>query len=476
MVRAYAGWGLLAAICCGLVLILRPAAPGSPAEREAIQQGRTIVLYWDRHSGHEHQARVDLIEEYNQGQGVQDGVYVRALPIGYNVLMEKMLTSIAAGSPPDICSMDTAILAQLAAQGCFSPLSDLIATEASLQEDQFMPHAWRMVHFRGFDAEREAWVEDVWGIPTTIDTYCLLWNKDAFRKAGLDPDRPPRTLEELESYAAKLTIRGDKGIEQFGFVPWFPWDQTHLWGGLFGGEWYDPATGAATCAEDPAIIASFAWQRRFATNPNAGEQLPFAIDPARTQSFERMGAYQSANNPFYTGKVAMITEGEWQVTFTRKYAPDLDWGVAPIPQPEGVESLMYSPTSVADSIPAGARHRDAALKYLRWFYRTRPDGSPSPASDYSLAIHNIPPRRAEAMHERFTGDPKFRVFVEGLLERKVVQYPVSPVTQFFLDQIIRNREYVIRYDKTPEQAAKDIQALANAALHDDPYISAELTE
>jgi ABC-type glycerol-3-phosphate transport system substrate-binding protein len=172
----------------------------------------------------------------------------------------------------------------------------------------------------------------------------------------------------------------------------------------------------------------------------------------------------------------MITEGEWQVTFTKKYAPDLDWGVAPIPQPEGVEPLMYSPTSVADSIPAGARHRDAALKYLRWFYQPRPDGSPSPASDYSLAIHNIPPRRAEAMHERFTGDPKFRVFVEGLLERKVVQYPVSPVTQFFLDQMIRNREYVIRYDKTPEQAAKDIQALANAALHDDPYITAELTE
>jgi len=80
------------------------------------------------------------------------------------------------------------------------------------------------------------------------------------------------------------------------------------------------------------------------------------------------------------------------------------------------------------------------------------------------------------MHERFTGDPKFRVFVEGLLERKVVQYPVSPVTQFFLDQMIRNREYVIRYDKTPEQAATDIQALANAALHDDPYITAGLTE
>ncbi|GMV91576.1 MAG: sugar ABC transporter substrate-binding protein [Candidatus Hydrogenedentota bacterium] len=476
MLRSYFGWGVLAAVCLGMAFAVRPAPPGSPEEREAIREGRTVVLYWDRHSGHEHQARVELIAEYNQSQGVEDGVYVRALPIGYNVLMEKMLTSIAAGSPPDICSMDTAILAQLAAQGCFSPLGDFIATEPELQEDRFLPHAWRMVHFRGFDAASERWVEDTWGIPTSTDTYCLLWNKDAFRKAGLDPERPPQTLDELEEYAAKLTVHGDTGIEQFGFVPWFPWDLTHMWGGLFGGEWYDPETGAATCADNPGIIASLAWQRRFAIDPNASEQSPIAIDPARTQSFERMGAYQSANNPFYTGKVAMIVEGEWQVTFTAKYAPDLDWGVAPIPQPEGVEPLMYGPTSVADAIPAGARHREAALKFLRWFYRTRPDGSPSPASDYSLAIHNIPPRRAEAMHERFTGNPKFKVFVEGLIDREVVQYPVNPVTQFFLDQMSSNREYVIRYEKTPEQAARDIQDVANAALKDDPYIEPEVAQ
>lgn len=471
MLKAYTGWTVAGVLCLALLAVLRPTPAGSQAEREATRNGRTLILYWDRHSGHEHQARVDLIDEYNQTQGVRDGVYVRALPIGYNVLMEKMLTSIAAGSPPDICSIDTAILAQLAAQGCFSPLGDLVESETGLREDAFLPHAWRMVHFRGYDAARRRWTEDVWGIPTTTDTYCLLWNKDAFRKAGLDPDRPPRTIEELEAYAAKLIVRSDTGIEQFGFVPWFPWDQTHMWGGLFGGQWFDPATGVATCANDPGIIASFAWQRRFATDPHASEQLPIAIDPARTQSFERMGAYQSSNNPFYTGKVAMITEGEWQVTFTQKYAPELDWGVAPIPQPEGVEPLSFGPSCIADAIPAGAPHREEALKFLRWFYRSRPDGNPSPASDYALAIHNIPPRREEALHKRFTGDPKFRVFVETLLNRRVVGTPSSPVTQFFLDEMANNREYVIRYQKSPQQAAQDIEAAANAALEDDPYIT-----
>ncbi|MCC6489166.1 MAG: extracellular solute-binding protein [Candidatus Hydrogenedentes bacterium] len=464
MNRTNISWAAAALVSVLLYLILWPSPAGSPEEREALRQGRTIVVYWDRHSGHEHQARVDLVEEYNRSRGIEDGAYVRALPIGYNVLMEKMLTSIAAGSPPDVCSMDTAILAQLVSQGCFSPLDDLVNSEPSLRQEAFLPHTWEMSCFKGYDAATRKWVTAVWGIPTTSDSFCLLWNKDAFRKAGLDPERPPRTIAELEEFAAKLTIRGSTGIEQYGFVPWFPWDLTHMWGGLFGGRWFDEETGLAVCRGDPGVIASFAWQQKFAVDPNAASQLPYAIDPERTQSFEKMGAYQSSNNPFYSGKVAMITEGEWQVTFIRKYAPDLDWGVAPVPQPEGVEPLAYGPASVADAIPAGARNRDAALKFLRWFYAPRPDGRPSPASDYNAAIHNIPPRRDEALQERFMGDPEFRVFVEVLLNRPVVRYPVSSETQFFLDEMASSREYILRYLKTPEVAARDLEQSTNEAI------------
>ena len=450
--------------CTLLLLALWPSRAGSPEEREALRQGRAIVLYWDRHSGHEHQARLELITEYNQTQGVKDGVYVRALPIGYNVLMEKILTSIAAGSPPDVCSMDSAILAQLVSQGCFSRLDDLVDAEPSLRQEAFLPHAWEMACFRGYDAANQRWITGVWGIPTTTDSFCLLWNKDAFRKAGLDPERPPQTIEELEEYAGRLTIRGSGGIEQYGFVPWFPRDMTHMWGGLFGGNWFDEESGRAVCGSDPGIIASFAWQQKFAINPEAATQLPYAIDPERTQSFEKMGAYQSSNNPFYSGKVAMIAEGEWQVTFIRKYAPDLDWGVAPVPQPAGVEPMAYGPASVADAIPAGAKNREAAIKYLKWFYRPRPDGRPSPASDYNAAIHNVPPRREEAMQERFMGDPEFRMFVQVLLDRPVVRYPVSAEAQYYLDEMSTNREYVLRYQKTPEEAAHDLERRTNEAI------------
>lgn len=450
LIKTYAKWTAVCIAGLGLLLLLWPSKAGTVAEHEALEEGRVVITYWDRHSGHEFEARRELIDEFNLSQ---DEIYVRTLPIG--VRIEKLLTATAGGAPPDVCSLENTVLAQLAPQGCFLPIETLMEESDVFDEDRFFPHVWKMVAFD----------EHVWGLPTTTDAFCLLWNKDAFRRAGLDPEQPPRTLRELEDFAARLTVRNaDGGIDQIGFLPWAPWDLTFMWGGLFGGQWLDESTGRATCGDDPAIIASLAWQQSFSIDPKLKEQLPFAIDPEKLGSFRSLGEYMSANNPFYSGKVAMITEGEWQVTFIEKYAPNLDWGAAPIPQPEGVSPRAYAPTCVVDAIPTGTAHLKEAWTFLKWFYSPRPDGRPSPVSDYCAMIHNIATRRDEALQDRFVDNPKFKVFIDGLLEREAVYVATTPVAQFMLDDIERTREYITFREVTPEAGAKEIQARANAEL------------
>ncbi|MBN2309966.1 MAG: ABC transporter substrate-binding protein [Candidatus Hydrogenedentes bacterium] len=452
MLKDYAIAVIALLVCVALLAVLWPSAPESPEEREALAEGRVVITYWDRHSGHEHESRRELIDEFNRSQ---DKVYVRALSIGYNSLMEKLLTSIAGGVPPDICALDGTILAQLAAQGCFLPLDEFMGSDPYLSQDAFFPYIWDAVSQGGH----------VYGVPTTTDTYCLLWNKDAFRRAGLDPDRPPRSIEELESFAAQLTVQDESGIQQIGFLPWIPWDHSYKLGVIFGGTWYDPETDRMVCAEDPNILRSMQWQQSFAIDPDSDANPRHALDPQKFMSFQRnFGAYMSATNPFYTGKVAMIIEGEWQCTFIPKYAPDLNWGVAPFPAPEGVEPVAYSPTCIADCIPVGCRNEEAAFAFLRWFHRPRPDGRPSPSSDYNFAIHNIPCRPSEATQARFTDDPTFRVFVDVLMERPVATTPVTPVSQFMGDEIERYREKVVLRELTPEQALREVQDTVNAEL------------
>lgn len=445
--KRYVGFSILSLLGALFVAWLWPREAKTPEERQALAEGRVIITYWARHTGHEYEARKSLIDEFNRSQ---NRIYVRTVVIGSRI--EKLLTAIAGAAPPDICSMGTSVLAQLALQGCFTPLEDRMKECPYLEEKDFFPHAWKMVCFDGH----------VWGIITTIDTTCLLWNKNAFRKAGLDPEKPPKTIAELEEYAAKLTIRSAAGIEQYGFVPWQPWDQTFLWGVMFGGKWWDENTGLLTCGSDPAIIRSLAWQQSFSIDPRSNSNPPYAVDPARTSQGRLGGAYQSANNPFYTGKVAMITEGEWQCTFIPKYAPDLDWGVAPVPQPEEVPPICNSQDGVADAIPSGSRHADEAWEFLKWFYSPRPDGRPSPASDYCMLIHNIPPRKEEALQERFIGDPKFGVFVRQLLERPAASFPTIPAAQFLSDIMDEQREQLLYRVVTPEQAAQTIEQATNA--------------
>ena len=432
--------------------VLKPPAPGADPEWDAIQQGRTVITYWNRAQGHEFEMHSQLVREFNEGQ---DQIYVHSISVGWRI--EKLLTAISSGAPPDVCSMDGQAFSQLAPQGCFIPLDDWMATQPNMAEADFFPHMYDGARMNG----------RIYAIPTTTDVYCLLWNKAAFRKAGLDPERPPRTMRELEEYAQKLTVRGAAGgIDQIGFLPWLPWDFTFMWGRLFGGNWFDTGNTIVTAAQDPNTIASLAWQRSWVRNPNDPAAAPYALDQDVAQAFyngfSAGGAYFSATNPFYTGKVAMIHEGEWQCTFIPKYAPQLEWGVAPIPQPDGTPPLCYSGSSVLDGVPVGSKHEKEALAFLAWFYGPRSDGRPSPASDFAYIIHNIPGRRTDATQERFSGDPKFRVFVNELMTKPAIYYPSIPIGRQFADECQKAREYVMFGQKTPEQALADSQDMVNA--------------
>ncbi len=459
MLKTYLAWAGAVLLCAAVLVLLWPVrtgsvlnmlkspAPGSDPELEAVRAGRTILTYWDRSQGHEFDMRRDLINEFNTSQ---DKIYVRTISIGWRI--EKLLTAISSGAPPDLCSLEGMNLSFLGYQNCFLPLEDWMATQPHLKPEDFMPHARDIVTFNGH----------MWAIPTMTDSYCLLWSKSAFRRAGLDPEKPPKTMQELEDYARILTVSAStEGISQIGFLPWLPWDFSYMWGGFFGGEWFDKDRTKVVGGDDPKIIASYAWQGSWVKRDDNSKCAPYALPKEVAEEFyagfSAGGAYFSATNPFYTGKVAMITEGEWQCTFIPKYAPNLDWGVAPIPQPDGAPPRSFSPSCVMDAIPAGSRHVEEAKQFLSWFYSPRPNGGVSPASDYCFMIHNIPPRPSEASQERFVGDPKFKVFVNELLTKPVLYYPSVPVGQFFSDGVSRAREFVIFGKDTPQKAVKDLQ-------------------
>ncbi|MBM3290753.1 MAG: extracellular solute-binding protein, partial [Candidatus Hydrogenedentes bacterium] len=257
--RTYLSWALAALACVATVFLLWPVRsgsvldlfwppePGADPEWDAVRTGRTVITYWDRAQGHEFEMHKGLIDEFNSSQ---DEIFVHVISIGWRI--EKLLTAISSGAPPDVCSMDGQAFSQLAPQGCFIPLDDWMATQPNMRREDFFPHMYDGAFMNGH----------MYAIPTTTDVYCLLWNKAAFRKVGLDPERPPQTMRELEEYAQKLTVRGPSGgIDQIGFLPWLPWDFTYMWGRFFGGQWFDADHSVVVAAQDANVVKSLEWQR-----------------------------------------------------------------------------------------------------------------------------------------------------------------------------------------------------------------------
>jgi len=109
-------------------------------------------------------------------------------------------------------------------------------------------------------------------LPWACYVYALFWNKDLFAAAGLDPERPPQTMEEMVEYASKLTLRSEDGeLSQVGFIPDLPRSHTDLYARMFGGALYSDG-GAELTANSQSVIDALNWQRQF-TNPHTPEDL-----------------------------------------------------------------------------------------------------------------------------------------------------------------------------------------------------------
>jgi len=118
---------------------------------------------------------------------------------GYDQLQQKLLTSAAAGSLPDFAFVDSIWVQQLAGLGALQPLDELWPQEDRADyKDPFIEGAM-------YDGALYA----MWD---STDTRVLWYNTAIFEEAGLDPNQPPTTWEELTEYARAITETGRVGL------------------------------------------------------------------------------------------------------------------------------------------------------------------------------------------------------------------------------------------------------------------------
>ena len=128
---------------------------------------------------------------------------------GFN--QEAILTAVASGTPPDIGIWNNYL--DFMARGVAIPLDDYIATSDKISADKFIPGNWDVIQYKG----------NVYGVPA-FECFVrrgLNYNPRLVEEAGLDPEAPPVTWDELMVWHEKLTKFDSAGnLVQFGIDPY----------------------------------------------------------------------------------------------------------------------------------------------------------------------------------------------------------------------------------------------------------------
>ncbi|PAD30032.1 ABC transporter substrate-binding protein [Paenibacillus sp. 7523-1] len=344
---------------------------------------------------------------------------------------QKLLTAVAGGNPPDVALFDRFKVGTWAAQGSLTDLSSM-AAESGIRKEMYYPFAWEESSYQG----------KLYAMPMDTDSRLLFYNKDHFKEVGLDPNKPPQTIAELEAAADKLTIKEGKRFKRIGFIPWYSQGWLYTWGWAFGGEFQDAATGKIT-ANDPKVVEALQWMTDFGKKYNV-EDIAGFTSAAGTEEMD----------PFISGQVSMKISGNFTVKGIEKFKPDLNYGVAPIPTPTGTNFTTWSGGGSA-IIPKGAKNVAAAWEFLEFLGKE--EGQTLLNADSQISV-------IDSVNDKYgyKDDPIMKEFINILPNSH--NRPVIPEGQLLWNELASATEKATRGNGTPKENLDRVTETVNKAL------------
>jgi len=431
----------------------------------ASKQAPRHITYWEKWTGFEGEAMDAVIDDFNAKEVAKakaDSSYapIEVEKVTISNVEQKLLIAIAGGNPPDLAGNYSFYVAAYADNGALTDLGPMLK-EAGFDRNRYIPHYMELGEYRG----------KTWAVPIVPASIALLTNKRLFKEAGLDPEKPPTTIEELDAYAEKLTKweitlpSGEKAIRtgylpdvpdsqkrliQAGFLPGEPGWWSYGWGYFFGGHLLggpDKITAA-----DPANIRGFEWMSSYSKNLGVGVTKRFRSG---------FGNFSSPQNAFLSGKVAMVLQGVWMHNFIEKYAPGLQWSAAPFPYPKDHPELAGTTNADADVlvIPKDSPHPAEAFEFMK-YVTSQPvleklclgQQKFTPLKDVSDEFWRVHP------------NPYIRLFRELGMSKNAFSIPQTGVWNEYAREMGNAVDLIQNLTQTPTVALGDVQTKMQAAL------------
>ncbi len=300
----------------------------------------------------------------------------------------KVTQAIGAGNGPDVgLSYSTDIVGKFCSSGAWVDLKQYIDRD---KVDLSKLNATTR-SYTEFQGKRCA-------MPFLADAYGMFYNKDMFAKAGLDG--PPKTLDELTEYAKKLTVKNaDGSLKTVGFLPLYDFYEnaaSHL-APAVGAKWLTD-DGKSAVGADPGWKTLLAWQKNLVDWYGYDKLTKFRAG---------LGDEYSADNAFQKGQVAINIDAEYRLAFVKDQAPNLKYGVAPIPTSDAAHYGGGYVTGNILGISKNAKNPEAAWELIK--YLTTNDQA---IIKLAGLLKNIPTTTASIADPGLQADADFKTFID----------------------------------------------------------------
>ncbi|HOP24938.1 MAG TPA: sugar ABC transporter substrate-binding protein [Defluviitoga sp.] len=256
-------------------------------------------------------------------------IKINWVDVPYDAFQQKMIAAIASGKAPDLVNMNTPWVIDFVGQNALSPIDEYVT---DVDKYLYLPNYWDVTVIEGKS----------YALPWYLSPQIMLYNKQIFEEAGLDPDNPPKTWDEIVEYSR--IIKEKTGL--YGFQP--------------------NIVAHIDLLESGVPLISPDGKKAIINTPEAVEKLKqWQLAFKESLMPQDLGGYQAGTQKFAGGRIAMFPVGITMVKHVEINSPSIFQvtDVTSFPLGKG-EKIPAGAMNVA--VPYNAKNKAEAVKFGLW--------------------------------------------------------------------------------------------------------------
>ena len=405
---------------CG-VIVGSPNTTTSALGKDPALGRKTVLEVYSVFTSTLQAGLINLAKKYEEIQS-EVGIKITYSPSGGGGGSDnpKLFTSIAGNASPDVAMLTPFSTPQWVDLGIMADLTPYMQ-RAGLTEDDFFPVAWHDMNYKG----------KVWQVQWDADAnFPFFWNKDLFAQVGLDPEKPPQTLDEVDEYSKKINRSSNGNVTRIGMIPWNIYgfsNSMFTLGWAFGGEFYDEGKQEVT-PDNEYVVKALEWMANYAKAVGGADKV--AVSPPNLQL-----------NAFGTGNVGLSPLVAPNLRDIVKAVPNMHMGATLLPYEGPGASKPGAGAWIGGwsiFIPSGARHPDEAWDFIKWVSATD-EGTRAQWENMGI----LPSYKKAPVLQDIKNDPVMGPYYATVVTAQHSR-PAIPVGAFYaaqLNQMVSNAVY-----------------------------------